>query len=160
MTVYRGMDLGTAKPTHAERSEVSYHLLDLVEPSEEFTVAEYQKAARAAAADVWRARNKILYVGGTGLNGRARNCRRSTPNSRGSIHWRRVEWRRRMRAASCARSKSPSARVGHSRPTGRASSPTVRRASLKSRCRVTSNSWTFALPIAFGRGWNRDCSMK
>ena len=71
MTVYRGMDLGTAKPTRAERAEVSYHLLDLVEPSEEFTVAQYQRAAREAAADVWRAGHKVLYVGGTGLYGRA-----------------------------------------------------------------------------------------
>jgi len=71
MTVYRGMDLGTAKPTRAERAEVSYHLLDLVDPSEEFTVAQYQRAARAAAADVWRAGHKVLYVGGTGLYGRA-----------------------------------------------------------------------------------------
>jgi tRNA dimethylallyltransferase len=71
MTVYRGMDLGTAKPTRAERAEVNYHLLDLVEPSEEFTVAQYQRAAREAAADVWRAGHKVLYVGGTGLYGRA-----------------------------------------------------------------------------------------
>ena len=71
MTVYRGMDLGTAKPTRAERAEVSYHLLDLVDPSEEFTVAQYQRAAREAAADVWRAGHKVLYVGGTGLYGRA-----------------------------------------------------------------------------------------
>ena len=71
MTVYRGMDIGTAKPTRAERAEVSYHLLDLVEPSDEFTVAQYQEAARLAAADVWRAGHKVLYVGGTGLYGRA-----------------------------------------------------------------------------------------
>lgn len=71
MTVYRGMDLGTAKPTRAERGEVNYHLLDLVDPSEEFTVAQYQRAARDAAADVWRAGHKVLYVGGTGLYGRA-----------------------------------------------------------------------------------------
>ena len=71
MTVYRGMDLATAKPTRLERSEVSYHLLDLVEPSDEFTVAQFQSAARAAAADVWRAGHKVLYVGGTGLYGRA-----------------------------------------------------------------------------------------
>jgi tRNA dimethylallyltransferase len=71
MTVYRGMDLATAKPTRAERSEVSYHLIDLVEPSEEFTVAQYQSAARVAAADVWRAGHRVLYVGGTGLYGRA-----------------------------------------------------------------------------------------
>jgi tRNA dimethylallyltransferase len=50
---------------------VSYHLIDLVEPSEEFTVAQYQSAARIAAADVWRAGHRVLYVGGTGLYGRA-----------------------------------------------------------------------------------------
>jgi tRNA dimethylallyltransferase len=71
MTVYRGMDLATAKPTRIERTEVSYHLLDLVAPSEEFTVAQFQEVARAAAADVWRAGHKVLYVGGTGLYGRA-----------------------------------------------------------------------------------------
>ncbi len=71
MTVYRGMDLGTAKPTRVERSEVSYHLLDLVDASEEFTVAQYQRAARVAASDVWGAGHKVLYVGGTGLYGRA-----------------------------------------------------------------------------------------
>ncbi len=71
MTVYRGMDIGTAKPSRVERSEVSYHLLDLVEASEEFTVAQYQAAARVAAADVWRTGHKVLYVGGTGLYGRA-----------------------------------------------------------------------------------------
>lgn len=71
MTVYRGMDLATAKPTRVERGEVSYHLLDLVDPSEEFTVAQFQVAARAAAADVWNAGHKVLYVGGTGLYGRA-----------------------------------------------------------------------------------------
>jgi tRNA dimethylallyltransferase len=71
MTVYRGMDLATAKPTRAERSEVRYHLLDLVDASQEFTVAQYQRAAREAASDVWRAGHSVLYVGGTGLYGRA-----------------------------------------------------------------------------------------
>jgi tRNA dimethylallyltransferase len=71
MTVYRGMDLATAKPTWAERSDVSYHLLDLVDASEEFTVAEFQRAARIAAQDVWDAGHDVLYVGGTGLYGRA-----------------------------------------------------------------------------------------
>lgn len=71
MTVYRGMDLATAKPTWAERSDVSYHLLDIVDPSEEFTVAQFQAAARVAANDVWVAGRTVLYVGGTGLYGRA-----------------------------------------------------------------------------------------
>jgi tRNA dimethylallyltransferase len=71
MSVYRGMDLGTAKPTRVERDDVTYHLLDLVEPSEEFTVAQFQRAARAATEDVWARGSDVLYVGGTGLYGRA-----------------------------------------------------------------------------------------
>ena len=71
MTVYRGMDLGTAKPTAAQRLEVDYRLIDLVEPSEEFTVAQYQVAAREAANDVAESGRPVLYVGGTGLYGRA-----------------------------------------------------------------------------------------
>lgn len=71
MTVYSGMDLATAKPTRAERSEVRYHLLDLVDASEEFTVAQFQRAARDAAQSVWSSQRLVLYVGGTGLYGRA-----------------------------------------------------------------------------------------
>lgn len=71
MTVYRGMDLATAKPTRVERSEVRYRLLDLVDASQEFTVAQYQDAARVAASDVWASGRSVLYVGGTGLYGRA-----------------------------------------------------------------------------------------
>jgi tRNA dimethylallyltransferase len=71
MTVYRGMDIATAKPTVAERREVSYHLLDLVDPDEEFTVAQFQAAAREAAEQVWWTGGAVLYVGGTGLYGRA-----------------------------------------------------------------------------------------
>ncbi len=71
MTVYRGMDIATAKPTRAERAEVNYHLLDLIEPGEEFTVARYQRAAREAADSVWQLGGAVLYVGGTGLYGRA-----------------------------------------------------------------------------------------
>ena len=70
MTVYRGMDLATAKPTPNERREVRYHLLDLVEASEEFTVAQYQVAARQAARGVWDRDGAVLYVGGAGLYGR------------------------------------------------------------------------------------------
>ena len=71
MTVYRGMDIGTAKPTAEQRHEVEYHLLDLIEPSEEFTVAQYQEQAREAAQQVWSLGGSVLYVGGTGLYGRA-----------------------------------------------------------------------------------------
>jgi tRNA dimethylallyltransferase len=71
MSVYRGMDLATAKPTLVERSEVPYHLIDLVEPSDEFTVAEFQRAARDAKSAIERAGHLVVYVGGTGLYGRA-----------------------------------------------------------------------------------------
>ena len=71
MTVYRGMDIGTAKPTKSEQGEVRYHLLDLVDASESYSVAEFQRTARESLADI-ASRNKIaLLVGGTGLYGRA-----------------------------------------------------------------------------------------
>jgi len=71
MQVYRGMDVGTAKPTAAERAEVTHHLLDVVEPSEPFSVAAYVALAEAAIADVL-ARGKVpLVVGGTGFYLRA-----------------------------------------------------------------------------------------
>ncbi|MGH2590138.1 MAG: tRNA (adenosine(37)-N6)-dimethylallyltransferase, partial [Actinomycetota bacterium] len=48
MLVYRGMDLGTAKPTPQQRAEAPHHLIDVAEPSEPFSVARYQEIARAA----------------------------------------------------------------------------------------------------------------
>lgn len=71
MQVYRQMDIGTAKPTAAEQAEVPHHLLDLVDPSEEFTVAEFQRAARAALHAIAARDAKALLVGGTGLYHRA-----------------------------------------------------------------------------------------
>lgn len=70
-TVYRGLDIGTAKPTADERAEVPHHLLDLVEAGQEFTLAHFLERAEAALADVRsRARQPIL-VGGTYLYLRA-----------------------------------------------------------------------------------------
>lgn len=72
MVVYRGMDVGTATPTSEERARVPHHLLDLVEPSEPFSVAAFQAAARAAADDVRRRLGRPpLLVGGSGLYFRA-----------------------------------------------------------------------------------------
>ncbi len=67
MQVYRRMDIGTAKPTPAERAEVPHHLLDVVEPSEEFSVARYLELADAAMADIHARGRPILAVGGTAL---------------------------------------------------------------------------------------------
>ena len=67
MQVYRGMDIGTAKPTRAERAAIRHHLLDLVEPTEEFTVADFRDAYAAALEEITRAGRRALLVGGTGL---------------------------------------------------------------------------------------------
>src|SRR5690606_41586215 len=52
MQVYRGMDIGTAKPTPAERERLPHHLLDVVDPEEEFSVARYAREVRAVLADI------------------------------------------------------------------------------------------------------------
>jgi len=67
MAVYCGMDIGTAKPTAAQRHRVRHHLIDLVEPHEEFSVAEYLAAAAEACRDVLSRGRMPLFVGGTGL---------------------------------------------------------------------------------------------
>ncbi len=67
MQVYRGMDIGTAKPTLADRTEVPHHCVDLVEATERFTVSDYQLAARAAVADIMSRGANALVVAGTGL---------------------------------------------------------------------------------------------
>jgi tRNA dimethylallyltransferase len=67
MCVYRGMDIGTSKPDAAARQAVPHHLLDLVDPDEEFTLTEFQRAARAALDDIERRGRHALLVGGTGL---------------------------------------------------------------------------------------------
>jgi tRNA dimethylallyltransferase len=68
MAVYRGMDIGTAKPSAAVRARVHYHLLDLADPWEEFTVQEFQAAARRAQAEIAERGRHALLVGGTGLH--------------------------------------------------------------------------------------------
>jgi tRNA dimethylallyltransferase len=67
MLVYRGMDIGTAKPTLAELARVRHHLVDVVDPGEEFSVARFQPLARAAIADVLARGRVPLLVGGSGL---------------------------------------------------------------------------------------------
>ena len=67
MLVYRGMDIGTAKPTPQQRARVPHHLVDLVDPAEEFSVARFQPLARAAIGDVLQRGRRPLLVGGSGL---------------------------------------------------------------------------------------------
>lgn len=67
MLVYRGMDIGTAKPGPDERARVRHHLLDLVEPSETFTVQDWLAAASGALADIASRGKRALICGGTAL---------------------------------------------------------------------------------------------
>lgn len=67
MAIYRKMDIGTAKPDASERAVVPHHLIDLVDPHQEFSVAEYVRHAQHAAADVAQRGRIPLFVGGTGL---------------------------------------------------------------------------------------------
>jgi tRNA dimethylallyltransferase len=69
--IYRGMDIGTAKATPAERRQIPHHLIDLRNPDEVLTVAEYQGLAYAAIDDIHRRGRVPLLVGGTALYVRA-----------------------------------------------------------------------------------------
>ena len=67
MQLYKYMDIGSAKPTAEELSQVPHHLVDLIDPADAFSVAEYQKLAREAIEDIF-ARGKVpVIAGGTGL---------------------------------------------------------------------------------------------
>ena len=67
MQVYRGLDIGTAKPTPAERQLVRHHLLDLVNPDEPFTVARFVSAAEGVIADAAQRGVPLIATGGTPL---------------------------------------------------------------------------------------------
>jgi tRNA dimethylallyltransferase len=79
--VYRGMDIGTAKPTPEEQAAAPHHGLDLVEPDERFTAADYREAALAALGDIGGRGGIGLLVGGTGLY--LRTIARGLPLGRG-----------------------------------------------------------------------------
>lgn len=67
MQVYRGMDVGTAKPTPAERAQVRHHLIDVVEPDEPFTVARFVELAESVIADARQRGAPLVLSGGTPL---------------------------------------------------------------------------------------------
>ena len=69
--VYRTMDIGTAKPTAAERARVRHHVIDVADPGERYDVLRYQRDARAALAEARARGHTALVVGGTGLYVRA-----------------------------------------------------------------------------------------
>ena len=67
MAVYRGMDIGTAKPTLSERQKIVHHLIDIADPSQDFSVAEFVHLAADAAIAIVEQGRTPLFVGGTGL---------------------------------------------------------------------------------------------
>ncbi|MEV7638092.1 tRNA (adenosine(37)-N6)-dimethylallyltransferase MiaA [Pseudarthrobacter enclensis] len=71
MQFYRGMDIGTAKITHAERKGVPHHLLDILDVSQEASVSDFQHQARQVIADIHARGKRAILVGGSGLYVRA-----------------------------------------------------------------------------------------
>jgi tRNA dimethylallyltransferase len=67
MQVYRGMDIGTAKPSVAEQSEIAHHLLDVCDPDDDYTVARFQRDCLTVLADIEERGKRAVLVGGTGL---------------------------------------------------------------------------------------------
>lgn len=67
MQVYRGMDIGTAKPTPQERKGIPHHLIDVCDPDRHFNVAEYRDLAHNVIADIHRREKLPIVSGGTGL---------------------------------------------------------------------------------------------
>jgi len=67
MAIYRGMDIGTAKPTAEQQAQVPHHLIDIVDPQEDFSIDRYLEAAHAAIAEINGRGREVLFVGGTPL---------------------------------------------------------------------------------------------
>lgn len=71
MQVFRGMDIGTAKPDLATRDQFAYHLVDVADPSEEYTVAEFQAAGRVVLDAAAANGRDVVIAGGSGLHFRS-----------------------------------------------------------------------------------------
>jgi len=71
MVVYRGMDVGTAKPTAADRARIPHHLIDVADPSEPFSVMRFQEEARAVVRGIAGRGRGVLLIGGSALYLRA-----------------------------------------------------------------------------------------
>lgn len=67
MAIYRGMDIGTAKPSSEEQAVVPHHLIDIVDPEDEFSIACYLEAAHQKIREIRERGNEVLFVGGTPL---------------------------------------------------------------------------------------------
>ena len=181
MCVYRGMDIGTSKPGPDARAAVPHHLLDLVDPDEEFTVAQFQEAARrrggghraARASRTARRGHRALPPG---RRRRPRPSRAATPTSRPPWRpsWTRAApsrptctpvspcstrsgpgaWSRRTGGGWCVRSRSRSGPAGRSPSSAPGSRPTRPPASPRSGSAWTPRRSTAASQSA-SRPWSR-----
>ena len=99
MAIYRGMDIGTAKPSSHDQQFVRHHLIDIVDPHEEFSTAQYFDRALQAAAEIHARGKTPLFVGGTGLYLRA--------ILRGVFEGPPADWEFRAQTEARAQSQSP-----------------------------------------------------
>lgn len=67
MAIYRGMDVGTAKPSGQQRSRVQHHLIDICDPNEDFSTSQFYERARSQIGQIWDRGKTVLLVGGTAL---------------------------------------------------------------------------------------------
>ena len=65
--VYRGLDIGTAKPTLAERRGIPFHLIDILNPDQRFSATDFRKSALASIGEIQSRGKKVIIAGGTGL---------------------------------------------------------------------------------------------
>jgi tRNA dimethylallyltransferase len=92
VAVYRGLNIGSAKPTACERERARFHLIDVVEPTADFSVADFSRLAEAAFAEI-RGRGKLpILVGGTGLYVRSVTATLSIPEVAADEAFRRDRW--------------------------------------------------------------------
>ena len=121
MAIYRGMDMGTAKPTLEERARTPHHLIDIVEPDEEFSVAQYLEAAHATIGEIRGRGREVLFVGGTPLYLKAllRGIVRRAAGQLGAATRNRARSRRsgQRRPARAARAGRPAGGLARSIPT-------------------------------------------
>ena len=74
MAIYRGMDIGTAKPTQEQQASIPHHLLDICDPVEKFSVTQYRDAALEKLEEIQSRDKQVLFVGGTALYLKALIC--------------------------------------------------------------------------------------
>ena len=92
VAVYRHLDIGAAKPDAAERARATFHVIDVADPRDDFSLADFERLAAAAIADI-RARGKVpLLVGGTGLYVRAITATLSVPEVAPQPAFRAERW--------------------------------------------------------------------